>query len=195
MRRLEWAFAGTSHITIPPPTDTNDHLVPHCTWTHWIDSHHNGPVTDEGDIYPQADDIHTLELGQMVNPATGVMTRYEENWLDLDVATTGEACMRCCIVLMIDDVEHGVTGMVARVGQFCQGIIKVRVGGGEGEVAVERWMCEEDVEVGKGIWKRVARLGRLFLPCALTFEPGRIEEGSLVQYGDFRWEVRELYEW
>lgn len=106
----------------------------------------------------------------------------------------GGAGSKASIVLTLADEAAGTKGMVVRVGQWCQGLIKVR-----GEVALERWKWspgEEDGETAKtGGWQRVARIGRLFLPCALAFEPARVVEGSQVEYGDYKWEVKEVYEW
>lgn len=141
-------------------------------------------------MYPQPDGTHTLEKGRMVNPATGAVGEYEEMWEDLLPTTTDDA-KRWSVVVVLDDRVHGAKGMVVRVGGWCQGIVKVG-----GEVCVERWRFDKGDEEGrKGEWKRVVRLGRLFLPCSLTFEPERVREGSKVVYGDFEWWVEELFSW
>lgn len=146
-------------------------------------------------MFPQPDGVHTLEVGQMVNPETGKLTRYEESWVDLKVAVTevGGEGKRWSVVLGLEDEVNGVKGMVVRVGQWCQGIIKAR-----GEVAVERWewVVETTATGGsKGDWKRVVRLGRLFLPCSFTFRPEMVCEGNVAEYGDYKWEVKEVFPW
>lgn len=193
MSRLEWAFSGLSSSTLRPPQFPAENPISHSTWTHDIDSNTDGPVIDEGDMYPQADGIHTLELGQMVNPETGKLTQYEENWVDSEVTEVGsESGKRWSVVLALDDEENGVKGEVIRVGQWCQGIIKAK-----GEVAIERWqwVVEGTEEGSKGDWKRVARLGRLFLPCSFTFKPEMVTEGNVAQYGDYKWIVKEVFSW
>lgn len=189
MSRLEWAFAGTSSTTFSPPKSPGGDPILHSKWEHWLDSSTDGPVSDEGDMYPQADGIHTLETGVMVNPATGIMTAYEENWADVAVQAIEVGRPRSAVVLVSEDLDRKTKGMIIRVGQFCQGLIKV-----DGEVSLERWMWKREAH-GKGEWTRVARLGRLFLPCAVTFEATRLEEGGEVEYGDYKWTIKEVHEW
>ena len=197
MSRLEWAFAGTSSSSIIPPEEEGDAPTSHSEWVHWVDSKTDQPATDEGDMFPLPDGVHTLECGRMVNPDTGLLTEYEELWTDDEVEATegkgeGEGD-RWSVVLSLDDKASGAKGMVVRVGQWCQGIIKV-----QDEVCVERWQWGLDNAQGdvvEGDWKRVARLGRLFMPCSLTFTPEKIHEGSKVAYGDYSWDVQELISW
>ncbi|KAF2153240.1 hypothetical protein K461DRAFT_320922 [Myriangium duriaei CBS 260.36] len=183
--RLTWAFAGTSSTVLRPADPTlltNDTpLIPHCTWTHWIDSHaapnRDTDVLDEGDMYPSpSNDGRTLERGAMVNPATGIRQEYEECWVDEDVGV-GEA-----VVVMLED--EGAKGMVVRVGGWCQGILKV-VRGEEAEVSVERWKKGDD-----GSWRRVMKVGRLWLPCAVAWEKG-LRLGQEVSYQGWEWKVVE----
>lgn len=214
MHRLEWGFAGQSSSRLLPAPPTAPPGTPptlHSQWQHWVDSKTDAPVTDAGVMYPQADGAHTLEKGRMENPATGAMGEYEELWVDGQVQVVPDSVTgssegaegveggapegdgrRWSIVLELSDEAHGAKGMVVRVGQWCQGIIKVR-----GEVAVERWQwsAEHTPTGDKGGWKRVARLGRLFLPCARAFDAGGVMEGSKVKYGDYEWTVSEVFSW
>ncbi|KAL1306035.1 hypothetical protein AAFC00_004163 [Neodothiora populina] len=208
MARLEWGFAGHSHSTISDPSSTPPTV--HSTWTHTIDSQHKdcSNVSDSGDMFACADGIHVLERGEMVNPATGKMTAYEEFWADYPagyVRESGEEEQgkRWSVVVALEEADAGVKGLVVRVGEWCQGIIRV----GD-EICVERWRWsstsasdpasgergggEEEIDNG---WRRVARLGRLFLPCALTFMPAGLKEGSKVTYGDYKWEAQEVFSW
>ncbi|KAJ6463347.1 hypothetical protein C8R45DRAFT_1025393 [Mycena sanguinolenta] len=70
---LDWAFAG--YRSSPTPTSTK--------FTHHIDSRTLDPlqVVDVGTNTPLPD-MRTLEAGEMVNPATGIMAQYEEKWRD-----------------------------------------------------------------------------------------------------------------
>ncbi len=179
---LDWAIAGTSEAT--PLAETNDgQHVSHATWRHWIDSRtaNTDGLVDKGDNYPQPPDgIKTLEHGEMVNPATGAVTKYEELWQSEDIkavplmpipfmpvlgagAAEGEGL---CMVLELggstgaaggelggvgeDSVKRG---MVVRLGQYCQAI--VRTGPGDGDVSVERW----GFDAAKGEWARTVRVG------------------------------------
>lgn len=172
-------------------------------------------------MFPEQDGIHVLEKGSMVNPATGRLTSYEEYWADLEVERVDGK--RWSVVLTVDDELVGadgkktqVKGMVVRVGQFCQGIIRV----GE-ELALERWSFVKSGEKGKdnvgetteakaaskqsgeqqlveakeGKWERVAKLGRIFMPCSIAFRPEAVNMGSKITYGDYNWEVKEVFEW
>jgi len=199
MARLEWAFAGTSNTTLTDKLDDDGNRVPHCEWKHWIDSNTNNPGTDEGDMYTQPDG-KTLERGEMVNPATGTMQAYEELWRDEEVHLVPGEDKKWSVVLVLQDEVNGVKGMVVRIGKWCQGILKVVSQGEEGneisETSVERWLwVDGSMDGSNGNWKRVMKLGRLFLPCSLTFEPERIADGSQIAFGDYKWVVEETFSW
>ncbi|KAJ7248899.1 hypothetical protein B0H12DRAFT_713991 [Mycena haematopus] len=72
---LDWAFAGYRFSSTPNSTK----------FTHHIDSRTLNPlhVVDVGANTPLPVG-RTLEAGEMVNPATGIMTPYEEIWRDED---------------------------------------------------------------------------------------------------------------
>jgi hypothetical protein len=55
-------------------------------WEHWVDSKVTNAeeVKDEGDMFLQ-DNGEVLESGNMVNPETGKVEKYEECWVDLDL--------------------------------------------------------------------------------------------------------------
>ena len=181
--QIDWAFAGTSSSEIR--VDANGAQTVHSTWRHWVDSRFPTAedVKDEGDMFPLADG-RTLENGSMINPATGRMTDYEECWKDVDPLANEKGAGKVCTVLQIHDDAHKVRGMVFRVGQFCQGILRV----GEG-LSLERWQWEES-----GGWKRQARVGDQWIPCGVILEGERLKMGGEVTYGDFVWRVVELGE-
>ncbi|KAI7177906.1 hypothetical protein KC343_g13082 [Hortaea werneckii] len=192
---LDWAFAGTSSSSVGSP-DENGNAVAHCEWRHWIDSRTEKPedVVDEGKMYPiEGDGQRSLEKGSMVNPGTGRMTEYEEIWRDVDAvgipAVVGSEGVgaedegKVSAVLILDEPGQRARGMVVRIGQYCQGVLRVK-----GEFSVERW---EWAGEEKG-WERKVRMGSLFLPCGPARDILGMEVGSQVKHGDYRWEVVEL---
>lgn len=130
-------------------------------------------VRDAADMYELADG-DVLEVGQ--NEGGG---RYEELWTDVPVGMVADERGRRCVVLETEG------GMVVRVGDACQGIVR----GWQG-VCVERWNWGAE----KG-WERAVRIGEGDVPCAVTFEVERIEEGGSVKVGGRVWTVREKYQW
>ena len=149
---LDWAIAGTSTSSDPLPDGSS-----HCVWSHWISSRTADVdgVADEGDNHPQPDGS-VLETGRMVNPATGEVGDYEEVWVSEEIKTVeagggppGEGEGPVCVVMKMEAEGGSKRGMLVRLGQYCQAV--VRVGG---EVAVERWVWE-----GDGGWNRTVRIG------------------------------------
>lgn len=123
----------------------------------------------------------------MVNPATGKVTAYEERWADVALQSAGRKDGRAeCVVLELHDDANQARGLVVRAGQYCQGIIRV----GD-QVAVERWGWDEETEF---TWKRMVRMGDLFLPCGVAIEPEKLVLGGKVTYGEYEWTVIELTE-
>lgn len=168
----------------------------HSTWHHTIDSRFPDAtaVKDEGIMTPTSLG-RTSERGVMVNPATGVMTKYEELWRDItpiiipsvsDIVVEDKTCM----VLELRSEEHPeAQGMIVRVGQYCQGVMRV----GE-EFTAERWKWCDD-RTGSG-WKRQARIGDYWLPCGVAIGAEHVQDkkrvGTEVKFGEFLWIVVEL---
>ncbi|KAK4539222.1 hypothetical protein LTR36_000877 [Oleoguttula mirabilis] len=184
--RLEWAFAGTSSTELRHPPDGGQAVV-HSTWKHWVDCRKvdvDG-VVDEGDMYPKAGG-RTLETGSMVDPATGKLTEYEEMWKDLQPVAVGqdseEDGRKGCVVLQLQDDEHEARGVVVRVGQYVQGVLRVGK-----RFSLERWEWKGKEEG----WKRLVRIGDLWVPCGVATEEGRLEVGGEVKHGEFVWKVIE----
>lgn len=180
--RLDWAFAGSS--SSKPGQEAG---VRHAVWKHWVDSstHDAASVRDEADVREASDDVGTeLETGRMVNPTTGLEADYEEAWVSVDAVRTGfqtetpppYAVMRVC------DDERRVRGMVVRVGQFCQGILRV----GDA-VTVERWEWRSD-----GGWTLSARFGERKLPTTTLIEEMEgLVVGGVINDGERVWDVLE----
>lgn len=159
----------------------------HSKWKHWIDSHHGDAegVNDEGDMIPQRDGL-TLERGAMVNPATGKMTQYEECWKDVEPVPIKDKYKKGkCVVLQLHDDQNKARGMVVRVGQRCQGFMRI----GD-RMTLERWVWH----MGSRGWQRLVRMGDLFLPCAIVLEDERLKLGGEIKFGDYSWKVAELSE-
>lgn len=189
LEKLDWGFAGVSKELKPPSPDDESQVM---EWIHWVDSRHlqkerGKPSSDVGHCFslPNGD---MLEKGSMKNPATGIVTEYEELWGDVEIETTPHAGNREKIVTVLRTVgsssEHdskASNGMVIRVGQFIQGIIVQ-----DRQLALERWHYG-------GKWERQIRMGSssLSLPCALLFEPSDLAEGEEVANHGVRWQVLE----
>ena len=120
----------------------------------------------------------------MINPATGQMTQYEESWKDIapKPIRDKDRSTKMCVVLRLHDDEHKARGMVVRVGQYCQGFVRV----GE-KMALESWAWTE-----AGKWQRLTRMGDLFMPCAPAMENDRLKLGGEVKFGEYVWKVVEL---
>lgn len=185
LSRLDWAFAGISSSEFV--RDGEGNAILHSKWHHWIDSRteHAETVTDEGDMFPQPDST-TIERGSMTNPSNGKMADYEECWEDLeplctDIDTEGGQARKVC-VLQIHDDDNEARGMVIRLGQFCQGVLRV------GEYfSLEQWQWRKS----EG-WRRNVRMGDLWLPCGPMLEGERLRLGGELNYGEYSWKVVEI---
>ena len=178
----------------------------HTVWAHWVDSKSTNLATDEGDMYLQPDG-DVLERGTVTDPHTGQIHEYEELWHDLEINKLGMEKDRVCVVLKADAASPDIKGMVIRIGEWCQGVMK----SGD-DFTVERWKClpkarssiEVDVATSKGDdiqsqdngeWKRLVRLGAGALPCAVAFQDSNVLERGTVNVADVTWEVVENYRW
>lgn len=131
-----------------------------------------------------------LECGESLDRTTGEVKRYEELWGDVPVLRVGNGNVEegghVSVVAKAEDAERRIRGMVVRVGDWCQGILK------EGEdVTTERWHWTEG-----GGWERIARLGRgCLLHCALILDESMIEEGKRYGNEGLEWDIVEFYHW
>jgi hypothetical protein len=93
-----------------------------------------------------------------------------------------------CCVLQYEDAARRSRGMVVRVGQFCQGVLRV----GD-EFAAERW--EWTPQAG---WQKVFATGGLNMPCdvACYLAVRKLRVGSEVVYGPGEtWQCVEEEQW
>lgn len=188
---LEWAFAGKSH-TSKEATSDGVTQPQHSVWEHWIDSKSNNPSVDEGDMWLQPNgDI--LERGFQSHPFTGTQCEYEELWGDLEVVVVGEEGKRVSVALKVEDDVSSTRGLVVRVGNWCQGILKI----GD-EITVERWhskLPQHSAKSKLSDWIREMKIGHGALPCEATFNIKDIEEDAFILSNDLQWKVIEKYSW
>ena len=156
--RLEWGFAGTSSSTPARWTHSDDgssqYLPAHSKWHRTLDSKSTSSepaanVVDEGDMWPDPRWRRLeLERGHMPHPDTGEVTPYDEIWQDIEASPlpdrAGSADERLCVVLITENEEENdrairAQGIIIRVGQFVQGIVKV----GD-KLRVQRWQWVQD---------------------------------------------------
>ncbi|RYO95667.1 hypothetical protein DL765_011167 [Monosporascus sp. GIB2] len=189
---VDWAFAGYSRSS-EPREDGSRHAV----WLHVVDSRTpdrpERVAVDEADVYPYRDGdddgrSRALERGRMPHPDTGVVTDYEELWVDVEprAAAPSPAGRARCVVLELggDDGAAGTRGMVVCLGRRCQGVVRAGA-----EFALEQWVWEE-----QGGWRRENRVGEVWLPCAEAFEGKRLEIGGTVERDELAWTVVEVGE-
>jgi hypothetical protein len=162
-------------------------------------------------MFPISDRL-TLEVGNMYQPSLDCVKSHEEMWLDPVVGCVDADGKKRCVVLRLRDDERHLRGVVVRVGQFCQGIVMrgdectverwefASDAEGGGEVArlcreVEREEKEVVEDAGERKWRRTARIGDLFLPCAATWRTEALSVGGNVQFHDYNWNVEEVWVW
>ncbi len=134
-------------------------------------------------MFPQKDGT-TLERGSMVNPANGKMTEYEECWSDIEPIATDEGGKKVCVVLKLHDDANKARGMVVRLGQLCQGFVRVGK-----KMALEKWAWEKE-----GGWRRQVRVGDIWLPCGVAIEDDKLKMNGEITFGEYMWAVIEFNE-
>ena len=208
---VEWAFAGrsTSKIVNGKTLSQWHHWID-------SKSTQPEEVFDKGEMMPEDDEGLALEKGEMVNPATGRVGEYVEGWRDGEIGVVPrpgeevvegfceelrgrgvsvdgvrdlratEAESRLSLVLQHEDVARGSRGMVIRLGQLCQGVMRV----GD-DFAYERW--EWTHEDG---WRQTSVSGKLSMPCdVLTILAEGMTTDTTIKYGnedDLRWRCVEV---
>lgn len=145
---LDWAFAGTSCSTTVSRDDGSE--TTHSVFSHWVDSRTTEPqlVRDEGDMVPCPGGL-ALEVGSMVNPATGRMTAYEELWIDKE-PTPRSAPEPKCVVFQLLDEPGAKRGQFVCLGRYAQGVLRV----GDTFTA-ERWVWSERLSR----WEQTVKAG------------------------------------
>ncbi|RFU36234.1 hypothetical protein B7463_g8, partial [Scytalidium lignicola] len=183
IKRLEWGFAGTS-TSSPAEYEAGKLIKPsHTVWRHWVDNKTIDSVEDEGDMFPIENSSEVLEKGAMVNPATGIVTNYEELWEDLDPIRTGNEEQYVSWVLKTEKPDPYVRGKAIRIAQFIEAVLRV----GD-TISVARWKW--DVKAG---WQQVLAIGKLDLSTELFGE--EISIGKVFPSSTLEWECIESYKW
>ncbi|KAL8749013.1 MAG: hypothetical protein Q9184_006974 [Pyrenodesmia sp. 2 TL-2023] len=184
---LQWAFAGTSESSL----DGDGRRF--STWHHWIDSNSEDPPLDKGELITQADG-NVLEKGTMVDPKTGQEESYEELWKDVptgtDIPSLGNNA-RVCTVLRTEDQGNKGRGMIIRLGDYCQGILKK-----DGEVTVERWEWYfSHIDSKDGKWYKTVTIGTDDMPCDEVLGSEPPHEGQQIKRAGITWNVVEVSTW
>ncbi|KAI0366680.1 hypothetical protein BV20DRAFT_638902 [Pilatotrama ljubarskyi] len=170
---LEWGFAGRS---VGTPT--------HGKWIHEISSRTEHPEgeADEGDMFPHPTlpDVE-LERGSMVHPETGEVREYEEAWKAVPVLAVGGPHDGKAVSILLEMRQDllGRRGVIVRIGQYCQGIVR-----DGSKVSVQRWTWTD------GMWTKVGQVGDFDIPCDATWT--KLEEGETVERGGAVWDVKEV---
>lgn len=224
MERLEWGFAGTSH-TEPAVPEPGKVKPSRSVWKHWVDSNSDDPKPDEGDMWPQPNgdtlekgstrDPKTGAVTQYEELWADVpveKTGIDEGFVSIVLQLYDEAHSARGIVVRVGGWCQGLLKVgnevtverwkwVARDSKSSKhGPTK----GGESKTSavvdgskstISGTLDSQDEGDHAGNWKRVARLGVRFLPCAITFDPGLAKESTVVEAGDSSWKVIENYQW
>lgn len=186
---LERASAGTFHSS----TNTDQRGLArheHSVWKHWIDSRTDKPSIHKGVVSSLSDCI-VHENGNYIHPVTGVECEQAEIWSDDRIQYVGEENTKVSMVLKVDNEERNARGLVVRVGQYCQGILK------EGaQLTVERWnWIYHPRSIFGGWWDCEVRIGDGSLPCDQVTNIGGFRNGETIQSGALEWRVIEHYCW
>ena len=224
MERLEWAFAGISHST-PPVPEPGKIKPSRSVWEHWVDSNSDNPKPDEGDMWTQPNgdvlekgssrDPQTgtlTEYEEMWADLPLERTGLDEGMVSVVLKLQDDARKAMGMVVRVGGWCQGlmkigneitlerwqwVSGKSGSLSKGTTTNVK-----GEGPIVVEGSLSKSTDSKAKqedsdptGDWKRVARLGVRFLPCAVTFNPDTAKEGTVVEAGDSSWTVIENYQW
>lgn len=114
-----------------------------------------------------------------------------ELWTDDRIELVGKEKKKVSMVLKVDDKERNARGLVVRVGQHCQGILRV----GD-KLTMERWEWMNMPEsMFRGWWDCKVRIGDGSLPCDQVTDIGGLCNGVIIQSGALEWRAIEDYCW
>lgn len=185
-RACEWAFAGEKIYL-------EDDL---CQWSHLVDSR----TIDDHEATAAMPDIgrcqvlsngDELEIGEMVNPASGKVEKYEEVWRAEYIPLGAQVEVlqsRRVVPNRSDPAVDVVHGIFVRIGNWAQGIARTKSG-----VVATRWHFDQ-------AWRRVACYGsdlHLLPQPRDTTVSGTSFDGLFSQEMDNQWSwiSVENYQW
>lgn len=203
-----WAFTGQASTTFYD-ANTQQHAVDmpytaHCKFVHEIDS--RGPQSiaagDEGDMFTLGNG-DCMEMGMMVNPASGRKELYKEYWCGADVLPRSDGVDDSKVCLVAETCNSTNTqGFLIRIGGRVQGIISSTDSGASRAVGVERWArggisCGKPVrEVGKhspdATWTRDDRSSAR-LPCSWLCTSEQQQVGDSIEHNGIMWQIIEVH--
>ena len=139
-------------------------------------------------MFDQPESALTLETGRMVNPATGVVTDYEEMWrsepIEMVPSPLGGDGDVTCVALRMETVGGDIRrGLVVRLGQYCQSFAR------DGDdITVERLKWDGDQQR----WARQVRIGEQEFPTDIaTYLAHETMIDDKVSVGGAVWKVDE----
>ncbi|GAB7324036.1 hypothetical protein MBLNU13_g07431t1 [Cladosporium sp. NU13] len=204
---VEWAFAGHSKSNVVNGKNLSQ-------WHHWIDSKTTRPedVVDKGEMLPEDDSGLALEKGEMVNPATGLLTEYIEGWRDGEIGVVpkpGEEVVRRFYEelrgrgVSVDGLRAGSVGggdlratdASSRLSVVLQHEDAAR--GSRGMAIRLGHICQGVMRVGYDFaherwewsqgdgWRQTSVSGKLSMPCdILTILAEQISTDSTIKFGN-----------
>jgi len=143
-------------------------------------------------MFPIENSREVLEKGRMVNPDTGIVEEYQELWEDLEIKKIagGREYVSWVLKLGGGDRDPLVRGIVVRVGQWIQGVLRDGKKGGSSSFSVARWKFDE--ELG---WVHVLDVGRLQLDREV-FTAKEIRVGDIFDAKNgWKWVCVESHRW
>ncbi|KAI1618619.1 hypothetical protein EDD37DRAFT_274523 [Exophiala viscosa] len=206
-----WAFSGTSETSFgPDDAEVTMPYLAHAVWKHEIDS--KGPgISDEGDMFLLPNG-NCIEVGMMMNPDTRKVMMYKEYWTTpstepgsggIWLRGSGGLRRTPCVVARTQGADESKSGVIIRVGDFCQSIARHEEKG----VLVERWQRlpisweppREDIDGGDGVteWSKDWRSNTAkddhtedLMPCMWICRGNRRLGDEIVVHG-IKWKVVE----
>ena len=140
--RLLWASAGL--VTTDDEIVNGGSNFPQYEpgWTDW----HQAASSDEEEMDKASsgdqerlwteEDAGKTVIGRVLisDPVTGQMTVYEEQSINLPIMSTNNDGTRTTTVLVLHDDTQDFRGVIVRVGDICQGVLRNGL-----DISIERW--------------------------------------------------------
>jgi hypothetical protein len=143
------AFAGTSTITLSDSEDLRNDYILYSEWTNIAGNIREGDV-GRGNFHLLYNGNY-LKVSQTLDLETGEMIMCQELWTSLPIwETQTEHNAVAMPYLLVATIKSGEgTGLMIRLGDYCQGVVRLDGFG----LHVERWKRVTDKE-GKRVWEK-----------------------------------------